>query len=74
MQVRVLQECDADLGRGEVRALFEGQSYDIPEDSARALIAAGKVEEIVTESKAVEGPPQNKALDAPRRTRRRRAQ
>lgn len=40
--VRAERQCDA-LVEGRKRALFEGQIYDLPEASVKALIAAGAV-------------------------------
>lgn len=70
MQVRILRQCDAPGPPGERMALFEGQVYDLPLDAANELISEGAAE-AVTESKAVEEPPENKAQAAPRRRSRR---
>ena len=86
MRIQVLKQTDVRLG-GEKRALFEGQVYDLPLDAAEELIAAGKAvsleptfqeapvyepERAEAEAKAVEGPPEDKALKPQRNKRRRR--
>jgi hypothetical protein len=64
MKVRVLVNCDS---RART-AMFRGQEYDLPPEEAADLIADGKAE--ATERvKAVDGPPQDKAL----KTRRKKA-
>ena len=84
MRVRVLKQIDIRFG-GEKRALFDGQVYDLPVDAAGELIAAGKAVSLEptfqeapvheperVEEKAVEGPPEDKALKPQRNKRRRR--
>lgn len=43
MLVAVLRQCDVRL-EGAVRALFPGQTYDLPEGQAKSLIEAGLAE------------------------------
>ena len=84
MRVRILKQADVRLS-GEKKALFEGQSYELPLEAAEGLIASGKAvsleptfqEATMSESqwieeieeKAVHGPPEDKAL-TPQRTKR----
>jgi hypothetical protein len=68
MQVECLKNCDADLGR-EVKALFVGQVYELPDDIAQPLIDSGAVRAIAV--KAVE-PAQDKAVSGPEQTKARR--
>lgn len=44
MEVVALVQCDAGEGAGR-KALFPGQRYDLPEDTARGLLVAGLVRE-----------------------------
>jgi len=84
MRVRILQQTDIRLG-GDKRALFDGQVYDLPVDAAEQLIRDGKAVSLEPtfqdapvheperiEEKAVEGPPEDKALKPIRNKRRRR--
>ena len=86
MRVRVLSQTDIRLS-GERKALFDGQAYDLPVDIAGVLIRDGKAvsleptfqeapvyepERAEAEAKAVEGPPEDKALKPQRNKRRRR--
>lgn len=43
MLVRVLRQCEVQTGPQSwaVRALFDGQQYELPDDQAEAVIAAG---------------------------------
>lgn len=66
MKVRALVHCDAILPTGK-RPLFQGQGYDLPDDEAARLIAAGLVESLAPAAKMVAGPPEDKALK-PKRT------
>lgn len=43
MLVKVIRQCDAMVG-GKRKALFPGQSYEIPDDQAKHLASEGKVE------------------------------
>lgn len=43
MLVKVIKQCDAMVG-GKRKALFPGQSYDIPDDQAKRLVTEGRVE------------------------------
>ena len=84
MRVRVLKQTDVRLG-GEKRALFDGQVYDLAVDAAEQLIRDGKAVSLEPtfqespvheperiEEKAVEGPPEDKALKPTRNKRRRK--
>ena len=84
MRVRVLSQTDIRLS-GERKALFDGQAYDLPVESAEDLIASGKAVSLEptfqeapvyeperAEEKAVHGPPEDKALKPQRNKRRRR--
>ena len=84
MRVRVLSQTDIRLS-GERKALFDGQAYDLPVDIAGVLIRDGKAVSLEptfqeapvheperVEEKAVEGPPEDKALKPQRNKRRRR--
>ena len=67
MRVRIIRQTDA-VVNGVKRALFDGQSYDLPVGTVRELIASGKAESLEApfrgepEAKAVEGPPEDKAM------------
>jgi hypothetical protein len=46
MEIVVIRQCDAIIG-GQRKALFPGQRYDLAEDLARELVAAGLVQSSV---------------------------
>lgn len=45
MLVKVIKQCDATVG-GRRKALFPGQTYNIPDDQAKALTSEGLVEAV----------------------------
>lgn len=49
MRVRAVRQCDIQAG-GQTKALFPGQSYDLPQDAVSALIGRGHVVQIESES------------------------
>lgn len=70
MLVECLRNSDVSLERG-VKALFAGQSYDLPGDAVRPLIEAGALRAVkaATADKSVDGPTQDKAVNGPPRMR-----
>lgn len=72
MQVECLKNCDADLGGGNKRALFAGQTYELPDEQAAPLIEGGALRAIASSSKAVDGPPTDKAVEGPESNKARR--
>jgi hypothetical protein len=59
MKARALRHGDVQID-GAVRALFDGQIYDLPDALVKEHDWLEAVEE--TRAKAVEGPPQDKAV------------
>ena len=68
MRVECIESCDADLGR-ERKALFSGQTYELPAEEASRLIKAGMVR-AVPATKALE-PVEDKAVHGPEATKAR---
>ena len=77
MRVECIHNCDAALGGGNRKAMFVGQTYELPTDIAVELIDQGLVRAVdvakavePVEDKAVQ-PDRDKAAGGPgRRTRR----
>lgn len=65
MRVRATKQGDVRV-HGRVRALFAGQVYELPDDVVRGHAWLVPVE---TESKAVDGPPRDKAISGPMNTK-----
>lgn len=63
--MRIVATANCDTSRGQ--ALFRGQEYDLPPDVAQPLIDAGKAESAEPKAKAVDGPPENKAVKSRRK-------
>ena len=49
MLVRAMRQCDVQTG-GQLRALFPGQFYDVPDGDLAALLRAGHVVESQSDS------------------------
>lgn len=77
MLIKMLANADALIG-GTPTALFPGQQYDVPDEQAKKLISTGSAKavdgppssEVPASGKAIHGPPEDKAIKAPVRRRK----
>ncbi len=75
MRIKALRNCDVRDERGDPKALFDGQEYDLPDDVAQTLIEDGAAASLATPAsssdsvKAVEETPEDKAVEGPERTK-----